>query len=173
MQRFIQGDSGAFEALFARHAGMVRGYLAHLTGEQALADDLTQATFLSVIRARGRFEAGARFKPWLFAIATNAAKDQLRRPRTEQLTAKGDLPDAAAEPALIRDTGLERMVQTALSRLPESQREAIVLHRFSGLSFAEVAELLGVTEAAVKVRAHRGYEKLRELLADLHQEERR
>jgi len=56
-------------------------------------------------------------------------------------------------------------VEAALAQLPENQREAIVLHRFEGFSFKEIAELLGVTETAVKVRAHRGYERLRKLLA--------
>ncbi len=56
-------------------------------------------------------------------------------------------------------------MEKALAKLPDSQREAIVLHRFEGFSFKEIAELLGVTETAVKVRAHRGYERLRVLLA--------
>jgi RNA polymerase sigma-70 factor (ECF subfamily) len=64
----------------------------------------------------------------------------------------------------VPDPGLDRQVRAALAALPEAQREAVVLHRFEGLSFAEIAEAAGVTESAVKVRAHRGYEALRAAL---------
>ncbi|MGV3620886.1 MAG: RNA polymerase sigma factor, partial [Archangium sp.] len=74
MERFIDGDQRAFDALFTRHAGTMRSYLQRLTGSAAAADDLTQATFVSVVKGRGRFQRGARVKPWLYAIATNAAR---------------------------------------------------------------------------------------------------
>ncbi|MBX7100079.1 MAG: RNA polymerase sigma factor [Myxococcaceae bacterium] len=167
MERFCAGDSQAFDALFARHAGAVRGFLRRLTQSEAAADDLTQLTFLSLVRARGRFLAGARFKPWLYAIAANAAKDHRRRGAHETLPGDDALPVQVADAAPVRDLGLEKRVREALEQLPEAQREAILLHRFQGLSFAEIAEQAGVTESAVKVRAHRGYERLRELLGDL------
>jgi len=166
MEQFCQGDEKAFDALFTRHAPAVRGYLARMTGSAAVADDLTQATFVSLVRARGRFIRGARFKPWLYAIATNAARDQKRR-RTERLSDTGELPVSEGEEMAVRDLGMERQVHAALKQLPETQREAILQHRFHGLSFAEIAEAEGVTESAVKVRAHRGYERLRELLKGL------
>jgi RNA polymerase sigma-70 factor (ECF subfamily) len=163
MARFCAGDARAFDALFTRHAGAVRRYLTRVAGNAAAADDLVQTTFLSVVKARGRFLAGARFKPWLYAIATNAARDAHRRTKSETVTDDGALPDEAIDPEL-RDPGLERQVRAALARLPEAQREAIVLHRFEGLSFAEIAGIVGLTESAVKVRAHRGYETLRTVL---------
>lgn len=173
MHRFCAGDGQAFDALFARHAGPVHGYLTRLTGSRTAADDLTQATFLSLVRARGRFARDARFKPWLYAIATNAARDWHRRhQRPEDLTGDGELPRsvAAEDGAAPRDVGLERAVQAALAQLPESLRLPILLHRFEGMSFAEVAEAMGLTETAVKVRAHRGYERLRGLLSTLWKE---
>ncbi|HXX29818.1 MAG TPA: RNA polymerase sigma factor [Myxococcaceae bacterium] len=165
MERFIGGDSTAFDALYARHAGQVHAYLRRMVGPAA-ADDLTQTTFLSVVRSRGRFRPGARFRSWLYAIASNAARDLARRARFEQPTAGGELPDQPVEPGL-PDPALERTVRAALARLPHAQREAIVLHRFEGLSFAEIADVLGLTESAVKVRAHRGYVQLRVLLGHL------
>lgn len=164
MERFIDGDATAFDALFARHAPAVRGYLQKLTGSSAAADDLTQVTFVSVVKGRGRFQRGAKVKPWLYAIATNAARDSRRRQKFEAVTKEGELPEHEAEGAPLRDFGLEKAVKSALDQLPEAQREAILLHRFEGLSFAEIAEQVGLTESAIKVRAHRGYEKLRELL---------
>jgi len=165
MERFLGGDSTAFEALFVRHARRVHAYLRRMVGP-AMADDLTQSTFLSVVRSRSRFQQGARFRPWLYAIASNAARDHVRRARFEQPTEDGDTPDAPAD-ATPSDPLLQRAVQTALAQLPVAQRQAIVLHRFQGFSFSEIAETLGLTESAVKVRAHRGYLRLRGLLAHL------
>jgi RNA polymerase sigma-70 factor (ECF subfamily) len=166
MDQFCRGDEKAFDALFDRHGPAVRGYLARLTGNSALADDLTQTTFLSLVRARGRFIRGSKFKPWLYAIATNAARDARRR-KGDQLTETGELPGGEGAEMAVRDPGLERQVQAALQQLPAQQREAILQHRFHGIPFAEIAEQEGVSESAVKVRAHRGYERLRELLKGL------
>ncbi|HZN94218.1 MAG TPA: RNA polymerase sigma factor [Myxococcales bacterium] len=168
MAKFIEGDRGAFEVLFQRYSQPIHGYLLRMVGSEAQADDLTQATFLSVLRARERFRAGAAFRPWLYAIATNAARDQHRRRRPEE-----PIEQAASEveePLAHVDPFQREAVRGALARLPETQRVPIVLHRFEGLSFAEIAEVLGATETAVKVRAHRGYEKLRELLGHLEAE---
>ncbi len=172
MERFCAGDTAAFNTLFERYARPIHRYLLRLVSENALAQDLTQSTFLSLVRARGRFIRGAALKPWLYAIATNAARDHLRRRRPDDLTPTGELPhDAACDPGPLMDLGRDRAVHHALAQLPDNQREAIVLHRFEGLSFAEVAAAVGASESAVKVRAHRGYERLRELLRDVWEEE--
>jgi RNA polymerase sigma-70 factor (ECF subfamily) len=169
MLRFVDGDRGALEILFQRYRDPVYGYLARIVG-RATAEDLLQVSFLSVVRSRGRFDRDARFKPWLYAIATNAARDQLRRGRVE-LTAVGESAGAeeTVDPPNI-DPGRERAIQRALMQLPENQRLAIVMHRFQNLSFAEIAEALDLSESAVKVRAHRGYERLRRLLRGLWEE---
>ena len=163
MERFVQGEEQAFSELFTRHAARLQGALRRIVG--AAAEDVLQVAFLSIVRARGRYERGAPFRPWLYTVAINAARDQLRRNRREEPHPTGALPDTAAEPSALPDPGLSRTVEAALAQLPENQREAIVLHRFEGFSFKEIAELLGVTETAVKVRAHRGYQRLRVLLA--------
>ncbi len=165
MERFVGGESAAFDALFARHAARVNAYLRRMVGPST-ADDLTQVTFLSVVRSRSRFQRGARFRPWLYAIATNAARDHVRRARFESPSDDGEMPEQVAE-TLLPDPALEKAVHAALAQLPEQQREAILLHRFEGFSFGEIAETLGLTESAVKVRAHRGYVRLRGLLAHL------
>jgi RNA polymerase sigma-70 factor (ECF subfamily) len=167
MERFSHGDSAALDALFRRHSGAVHGYLRRLTGSPALAEDLVQQTFISVVRGRGRYQKGAKFKPWLYAIATNAARDSHRRGRFERVTADGTVGASETVDPIEKDEGLNRQVQAALAQLPGPQREAIVLHRFEGLSFGEIAQATGLSESAVKVRAHRGYEKLRELLKGL------
>ena len=164
MERFSHGDSAALDALFRRHSGAVHGYLQRLTGSGTLAEDLVQQTFVSLVRGRGRFVRGAKFKPWLYAIATNAARDAHRRGKFERVSDDGTVGAKETVEPIERDAGLARQVHAALAQLPGAQREAIVLHRFEGLSFGEIAEVTGLSESAVKVRAHRGYEKLRELL---------
>ncbi len=165
MAAFCRGSEAAFNLLFERYAGPIRALVTRLTGNPTLATDVTQATFLSLVRARGRFVPGARLKPWLYAIAMNAMKDQRRRDKREDLSEDGSLPDAGYTHAH-RDHGLLREVELALSSLPENQREAIVLHHVEGFSFKEIAEMIGASESAVKVRAHRGYEHLREQLKE-------
>jgi RNA polymerase sigma factor (sigma-70 family) len=159
MQRFIQGDEEAFTALHQRYAPRVRRFLLRLTGNEATADELTQTTFVSLVVSRGRYDWKAPVRPWLYAIATNAARDHYRR-RVNEVLSEEPAKDESVQPTS-RDLGLEKMVQKALAELPADQREAIVLHRFEGLSFAEVAQTVGVSVGAVKVRAHRGYERLR------------
>jgi RNA polymerase sigma factor (sigma-70 family) len=164
MEQFCKGDAPAFDALFKRHARLIKSFLVRACGNLAAAEDLTQMTFLSLARARDRFRPGSRFKPWIYAIALNAARDY-RRQHREELLPDGVLPTSlAAEPALAHDAPLERAVHRALEQLPDKLREAIVLHRFEGLSFSEIAEIEGVSPVAVRVRAHRGYEQLRDLL---------
>jgi RNA polymerase sigma-70 factor (ECF subfamily) len=177
MERFCQGDVSAFDALYARHAAGLRGFFQRMTRSTSTADDLLQVTFLHLVKARGRFAKGERFSPWLYAIARNAARDYLRLARhrfeagvePEQLAAASEpanstgspLSDAGADPSEVR------ALREALDQLPENYREAVVLHQLEGLSFAEVARILGSTPGAVKVRAHRGYQRLRELLKKL------
>src|SRR5215471_12838199 len=159
MARFCDGELPAFEKLFQRYGRPIRAYLTRLVGPSP-AEDLAQATFLSVVRARGRFDRKARFRPWLYTIATNAARDHLRRRRFEQLSADGELPLPGSDGALAKDAGLEQAIRAALEQLPPTQRLAVVMHRFQALSFAEIAEVLESSESVVKARARRGYERL-------------
>lgn len=167
MGRYMAGEEAAFAALFARHAGRLYGYFTHRTGSRAQAEDLTQQTWLRVHHARQRFQVEARFLPWLYTIAANLGRSSARAHAREHLTADGALPEEQALPQDLQEPGLSeshRAVRQALLSLPEGQREVILLHRFQGLDFAEIAAALGISEGAVKLRAHRGYQQLRVLL---------
>lgn len=164
----MNGDQPAFTALFTRYTQRIYAYLVHCTGNRALAEDLTQQTWLRVHHARATFRDGARVAPWLYTIAANLRRDHARgsiRSR-ESLTPDGSAPeprDPGSDPG--SDAADQRAaVHRALSALPETYREVIVLHRWHHLGFAEIAAIYGASESAVKVRAHRGYLKLRELL---------
>ncbi len=169
MEQYCAGNQRPLEVIFDRHSQGIRRLACRLLRNQASADDVVQATFLSVVRSSGRFRHGARFQPWLYAIATNACRDLRRRNRSEVLS--GDDGIAAFEATqdvdqkLPTDPGLRKQIQAAIEALPDAQREAIVLSKFEGLSYAEIAQGFGLSESAIKVRAHRGIKELKRLLA--------
>jgi RNA polymerase sigma-70 factor (ECF subfamily) len=168
MDRYCDGDNTALEVLFDRHATGVHGFLTRMVRNGATADDLLQTTFLSVVRSADRYRRGAPVLPWLLTIAANAARDVLRRERlgVEVPVGEGGLPDGSVSVAH-SDPGERRRIEAAFASLPPQQREAVVLHKLEGWSFAQIAQAFDISETAARIRAHRGYEKLRELLGDL------
>jgi RNA polymerase sigma factor (sigma-70 family) len=169
MERFCEGDTKALETLFDRHAGGVQGFLKRMVRDGALAEDLLQTTFLSVVRSADRYRRGAPVWPWLLTIAANAARDALRRSRMniEVLGEETQQQLAVAEQAEPSDPAVRRRIEAAFASLPVQQREAVLMHKVHGLSFEQIADALDITSTAARIRAHRGYEKLRELLGDL------
>ncbi len=172
MSAYVAGDPRAFEKLFSRLAPRVHAFFLRSFRDGAVADDLLQVTFMKVHRARDKFDQGLRVLPWLFTVAARVRLDELRR--------RMRLPEDADEEALARaeekasrdapeplDSGVQDAVRTALAGLPESQRAVIHLHRYEGLTFVEIAKILGTTPGAVKLRAFRGYETLRKQLRGL------
>lgn len=166
-----RGERAAFEALFRRWAGKLhaffrRGLWGGAAGPDETANDLVQKTFLHVHRARADFEAGRQFRPWLYTIALNVRREEGRR-RGRHREVLG-VDDEALEPAVdpTTTTASDRLVRRALAELPEAQREVVLLHWYEELSFPEIAELVGASVSAVKVRAHRAYEALRERLGE-------
>ncbi|ADO75687.1 RNA polymerase sigma factor CarQ [Stigmatella aurantiaca DW4/3-1] len=167
MDRFCQGEQDAFETLFARHAGRVQGFLSRMVRDGPLAEDLLQTTFLSVIRARGRYEPGTRFAPWLLTIAANAARDALRHRHHVDAYARENPGTPASVPPTVGDPAARKHIEDALQQLPPDQREAVILAKVEGWSFEEIASLREISVGAARLRAHRGYEKLRQLLGGL------
>ena len=173
MERYARGDDAAFGEIYDALAPRLYGYLLRQTRDVAKAEDLVQQTLLHIHRARGRFIPGAEVTPWAFAIARRLLIDSLRRGRREVLGATDDdvaqdnavSTDAAADD-LVQAQELAGRIQKELARLPEAQRVAFELIKQEGLSLAQAAEVLGTTVAAVKLRAHRAYVALREVLGD-------
>lgn len=168
MAAWIGGDARAFDGLFARYAPVLLRVLGRRCKNDELARDLTQQTFLQLHRSRHDFRADARLRPWLFTIALNLLREQARRTRRrpEAPLDLDGLGDPAEAPRGVERYEARRDVQLALGSIGADQREVIELHWFDGLSFAEVADLLGTSEGAVKVRAHRGYVALRRFLGN-------
>jgi len=177
MQRYQDGDAGAFRELYALVAPRLLGYLMKMARSRAVADDLLQQTFLKVHRARAAYVRGADPIPWIYSIAHRTFIDEARKRKRAIVNVgggeEGDVPEVAAgidgvtddrrdEPRV--DPELAKAALEALAKLPEAQREAVVLTKLDGKSVAEAAEIAGTTVGAMKVRAHRGYEALRKLL---------
>lgn len=168
MERYCNGDNQALEALFERHARPVHGFLVRMVRDGALADDLLQTTFLSVVRSADRYQRGAKVLPWLMTIAANAARDTLRRKNQNiEVLATDDAPPEPSVTPEHSDPAARKLIEAAFAELPAQQREAVVLHKLNGLSFEEIAQSLNISETAARIRAHRGYEKLRALLEKL------
>ena len=163
MLAFRDGDERAFDALFERWAGRVLRFVERMVGEASVAEDLVQETFVRVWRARERYQPEARFSTWLFTIAGNAARNELRRPFRR---APHDSVDAEPGPlelaaddapldALVDARRTGRGLEAGLAALPERQREALWLRAVEGLSYAEVAVALATSEKSVKALIHR------------------
>src|SRR5436309_5070538 len=170
MSAWVAGDARAFEQLFARLAPRVHGFFLRSFRDEAVADDLLQVTFMKVHRAREQFRPGLRLAPWLFAIAARVRLDELRRRLRMPEDADEDViarADAQPLPDPPLDSDVQNAVRAALEALPESQRTVIHLHRYEGMTFGEIADVLGSTSGAVKLRAFRGYEALRQRLKGL------
>lgn len=176
MERYCSGDAEAFRTLYARVAPRMLGYLLRMSKDRALAEDLLQLTFLKVHRARAAYVRGADPMPWLYAIAHRTFLDEMRKRKRSRVQVGGDdLPErpahisGKAEDQVADADGsaseLARLAIQALERLPDKQREAVVLTKLDGKSIAEAAAITGTTPGAMKVRAHRGYVALRKALA--------
>jgi RNA polymerase sigma-70 factor (ECF subfamily) len=180
VRRARQGDFGAFEALVAAHERRIYGLALRIVGRRHDAEEVVQQTFLSVIEHLKDFREEAQFSTWLTRIATNHALALLRkrsRRRTVPLAEDGsqegydDLPhpqfiaqwrETPEQIASRRET--RRILDEALGQLDEKYRLVFVLRDVEGLSTAETAEALGITEANVKVRLLRARLMLREQL---------
>jgi RNA polymerase sigma-70 factor (ECF subfamily) len=176
MAAYARGDRHAFAQLFARLGPRVHRFFKRSFGSDAVADDLLQQTFLKVHGARATYKPDLRARPWIFAIAARIRIDEYRRRKRlaedgdEEALARADEAAATAgsDDAGALEAGEIEAVRRAVDALPESQRMVVHLNRYEGMTFAEIARVLGTTEGAVKLRAFRAYGTLREKLAPLY-----
>jgi RNA polymerase sigma-70 factor (ECF subfamily) len=168
MAAYVAGDAAAFRAIFERYAPLLTRSMLRELYMREEANDLVQQTFLQLHRARADFDPSQKLKPWVFTIAMNLKREYFRRKKRRPERSLD--PESALEPA-VGALGAARVeARHTLARvmrdLPADQREVIELHWFDGLEFPEVAQVVGASVSAVKVRAHRGYVRLRHALGD-------
>jgi RNA polymerase sigma-70 factor (ECF subfamily) len=151
----------------------MQGAIYRIMGSEEEARDLSQETFLRAYRALKAFKGEARFSSWLYQIALNVCRDRMRRKRGRSFVSLDELDEAGQSlPAFTGPSALEiaerndvaRAVSAAVAALPEEQREVIVLKEYQGLTFLEIAEILGLPMSTVKTRLYRGLGQLRERL---------
>jgi RNA polymerase sigma-70 factor (ECF subfamily) len=176
MVRYCDGEAAAFQRLYAMLAPRILGYLTGLTGDKATAEDVLQLAFLKVHEARGTYVRGANPIPWIYTIAHRSCLDEMRKRKRSRvrLTRDGELgaPPAAHITGIAEEahhpegerSETAAAAMAALERLPENQREALILTKVHGRSIAEAAMITGTTPGAIKLRAHRAYVTLREVL---------
>jgi RNA polymerase sigma-70 factor (ECF subfamily) len=171
------GDDDAFEQLVRRHEKRVFGLLMRMMGSREEAEDVAQETFISLYRHGKRFRSEALFSTFVYRVAANAALNRRRtlgraRARIDKLATRqaagDDLPQQPRDP---EDSALgqefTRCVRDALQTLSPSLRMPVVLYDIEGLSYGEIASVLGVAEGTVKSRIHRARRALREQLQGL------
>jgi len=175
-----EGSAQAFEELVLRYQNRLLTVLEHLVGDRDQAEDLAQEVFLRVYRARKSYEPGAKFSTWLFTIANNVASNALRsraRRREVSLDAQqsGSLSSGPLASLMQASTGqmparqldkveMREIVRVALDVLNQRQRLAVLLNKFEGMSYAEIAEVMQLSPQAIKSLLSRARMALREVL---------
>lgn len=175
--RYVRGEAAAFELLYRRHEMRVWRYLERNVANRATADELMQEVWFAVARDAMRFQAPARFMPWLFAIARNRMIDSIRARRPQlslealgyeaaavvgQLTSEPSLGPLAA--VVVREQA--SALAQAMTALPGEQRDAFLLQVEGDLSVEEVAAITGASFETTKSRLRYARAKLRELLSE-------
>ncbi len=180
MLRVAAGDEAGFNYLVERYHRPMISFLYRMVHNQAVAEELAQEVFLRVYRSRESYRAEAKFTTWLYRIATNLAVNHARDTKYER-TAQNvylDVPDEETgttpeiaddemnvEQKLLRD---ERMaaISKHVMALPERQRTAVLMHKYQGLDYRQIGEVLKLSESATKSLLFRAYQTLRERLKD-------
>jgi RNA polymerase sigma-70 factor (ECF subfamily) len=172
------GNMAAFDVLIQKYRKPIVNFMYRMTRNQAIAEELAQEVFLRVYRSRETYRAEARFSTWLYRIATNLGVNHARDTRHERTastvyldepdTETGTTPDVAdqtpgVETALLRD---ERMaaIRDQVMALPERQRMAVLMHKYEGMDYKQIGDVLKLSESATKSLLFRAYQTLRERL---------
>jgi RNA polymerase sigma-70 factor, ECF subfamily len=163
-----EGDAGAFEVIFDRHAGPAFSLAYRMCGRRALAEEIVQEAFISLWRSTTRYDrARGSVRSWVLRVVHNRAIDAFRR---ELSAARHDVSDDSIVDVLPAHERTEdeverrseaRLVRSALARLPADQRQVIELAYFGGFSHAQIAEALGLPPGTVKGRVRLALNKLR------------
>lgn len=172
-----KGDSAAFSALMEQHFAMIYNLALRMSGNPDDASDLTQEVMIKLFKNIGAFESKSKFSTWVYRVASNTCLDELRkikRKKTVSLDAEYETEDGsvgyeAEDTAPTPDVSAERselktIVAKAVSRLGEEYRTAVILRDINGLSYTEIAEVIGCSVGTVKSRISRGRANLKEIL---------
>ena len=171
VQRAQRGDLRAFDLLVLKYQGRIAALVARYVSDAGEVEDVTQEAFIKAYRALGKFRGDSAFYTWLYRIAANAAKNHLvakgRRPGAdatiedaEGFDEGGLLSESASPEALAMGGELAEAVESALNALPDELKAALVLREFDGLSYDDIADVLGCPVGTVRSRIFRAREAI-------------
>ena len=180
MLRVAAGDEAGFNILVQKHHRAMIHFLFRMVRNQAIAEELAQEVFLRVYRSRESYRAEAKFTTWLYRIATNLAVNYARDTRHQRQAQNvyldapdeetGTTPDVAdGEPSIEqRMLREERMaaIRSHVMALPDRQRVAVLMHKYQGMDYKQIGEVLKLSESATKSLLFRAYQTLRDRLKD-------
>lgn len=166
--RAARGDESAWRGLIGMYGRRVYAMVRSRCRRDDLAEEITQSVFatLAIQLLRGGYSERGRFESWLFRVAMNRVRDEVRRARSRPGEAPVELAEAVAAPSASEHAEARDVeaLRTALARLADSDREVIELRHHAGLAFARIAEVLGEPIGTVLARHHRALRKLRTML---------
>jgi RNA polymerase sigma-70 factor (ECF subfamily) len=180
MLRVREGDDSGFEYLIQKYHRPMIHFMFRMVHNQAVAEELAQEVFLRVYRSRQSYRAEAKFTTWLYRIATNLGVNHARDTKYERAAQNvyldqpdpetGTTPDvadltASVEQELVKDERMRAIRQHVLA-LPERQRTAVLMHKYQGLDYKQIGEVLKLSESATKSLLFRAYQTLRERLKE-------
>ena len=178
MLRVKDGDAASVGVLLEKHRVPVTRFVYRLVQEQAVSEELAQEVFLRVYRSRSSYEPTAKFKTWLFRIASHLALNWLRDEKHERGQERlddlsTDLPARqitdrrpSVEQELLYEVKLKE-IRRAVAELPDKQRAAVLMHKYEEMEYTQIAKVLGCSESAVKSLLFRAYVTLRARLAHM------
>lgn len=168
MRRVQTGDEAALGALMERWEVPLKSFVGRVVLNASEAEELAQETFVRVWQQRDKFRAGAEFRPWVFSIAINLARNRLRwwrrRPTVELhewSATEGERSEGLKDESALERKERASAVRDAIAELPLELRESIVLFEYEQMSHAEIAATVGCSAKAVETRIYRAREKLR------------
>ena len=180
MLRVREGDDAGYDILIQKYRKPIINFMFRMVHNQAVAEELAQEVFLRVYRSRQTYRAEAKFTTWLYRIATNLGVNHARDTKHERMAQNvyldqpdpetGTTPDvadltASAEENLIHDERM-RAIRQHVMALSERQRTAVLMHKYQGLDYKQIGEVLKLSESATKSLLFRAYQTLRERLKD-------
>ncbi|MFO1498646.1 MAG: RNA polymerase sigma factor [Verrucomicrobiota bacterium] len=177
MARVRDGEIEELGVLYGRHRGPLFRFFVRLTGSHALSEDLVHDVFLRMLKYRRSFEKGKVFRTWMYQVARHARIDSWRK-RQGEISLEGagaqsceSLPSPESSPDLsLRQQQELNLLQRALGELPLESREVLVLARFQGLKYEEIARVLDCSVSAVKMRVHRALKEVKDQFMRLSKE---
>lgn len=170
LMRIVQaGDYSPASEIYDRYSGRIYNFAFRFLKNAEAAEDATQEVFVKMLRHANQFNGDAKLSTWLFSITANWCRDYLRKSDNKAKDSDDVLVTLPASAEFAPDRNLEQRqneqrVRAALATLTPEQREAILLSRYQGLSYAEIAQIAGCSEGAVKTRVFRAMETLKKVL---------